>query len=110
MAIRMVTSEAEALHAQLEVAHKAVAAGVPEGLVDGLCLYMVLGVIPGGFLTAVLSNNLMEAFARADLTSRAAMFNIVSFIYNECPAGAWGSKEHVLEWSGHRGLRGLGDQ
>lgn len=54
----------------------------------------------GGFLRAVLSNDLREAFARADLDNRAAMFDIVSYLYNECPGLCWGSYERVAEWPG----------
>lgn len=106
MAIRIPIDEADATAVLGELALRAAAVGVPEGLVDGLCLYVVHGIIPGSFLTAVLSNDLMEAFARADLTSRAGMFQIVSFLYNECPSASWGSKEKLLEWAGHKGLRG----
>ncbi len=54
----------------------------------------------GGFLRAVLSNDLRESFARADLESREAMFDIVSYLYNECPGLCWGSPDRVAEWPG----------
>ena len=52
----------------------------------------------GGFLRAVLSNDLREAFARADYDNSAAMHDIVSYLYNECPSMCWGSPERVAEW------------
>ena len=52
----------------------------------------------GGFLRAVLENNLREAFARADHENSAAMHDIVSYLYNEFPGLCWGSPESVAEW------------
>jgi len=52
----------------------------------------------GGFLRAVLSNDLRESFARADCENSAAMHDIVSYLYNECPGLCWGSPERVAEW------------
>lgn len=52
----------------------------------------------GGFVQAVLENNLREAFARADRENTAAMHDIVSYRYNEIPGLCWGSPERVAEW------------
>ena len=40
--------------------------GIPEGMRDGLLLYLEHGFFPGSFLMAVLSNDLKEAVARGD--------------------------------------------
>ena len=45
----------------------------------------------GDFVQAVLENNLVEAFKRADDENLAAMQEIVKYCYNEIPGGAWGS-------------------
>lgn len=81
--------------------------GVPEHLQDGLRRYLLHGIQPGHFLTAVLENNLFEAMARADLVSRAGLFGLVSHLYNEAPRGCYGSREIVQAWCKHRGLTGL---
>lgn len=52
----------------------------------------------GGFLYAVLSNDLKESIARADVDSRLAMFNVVEFLYNFAPDPCWGSPEKVKTW------------
>lgn len=49
----------------------------------------------GGFLTAVVENNLFEALGRADSYNRATIFQITQFIYNELPSTCWGSTEIV---------------
>ena len=74
------------------------AARVPEHLHGGLMRYLVHHLQPGHFLTAVLSNDLREAMGRADETSRAGLFEIVSFLYNNAPAAAWGNLERVEDW------------
>lgn len=56
----------------------------------------------GGFLEAVLCNDLTKAFARADYDNRFALFAIVDYLYNECPVGCWGSPERYRTWPEER--------
>ena len=60
--------------------------------------YLNHGIMPGGFLTAVLENNLIEAFGRADTINSMILKDIVLFLYNCFPRGAWGSPERVDDW------------
>lgn len=55
---------------------------------------------PGGFLKAVLSNDLTKSFGRADLDNRAALYQLSKFIYNQIPAKCWGSTKKVKDWLG----------
>ncbi len=57
--------------------------------------YLNNGIMPGSFLTAVLENNLMETFRRADIDNEANLKNIVGYIYNHLPRTSWGSSEKV---------------
>lgn len=75
---------------------------VPEHIRGGLIRYLELGIPPGGFLTAVLENNLFEAFGRADQTNQRALFGIVSWIYNNAPHDSHGSPEQVKAYAGLR--------
>ena len=52
----------------------------------------------GGFLKAVLSNDLFEAVGRADWDNRKSLHEICSHIYNNLPAGCWGSEAIVETW------------
>lgn len=61
--------------------------------------YVMHGIPPGSFLTAVICNDLREAFARADDENAAAMQNWVRFFYNSTPSGCWGSPEAFADWS-----------
>lgn len=54
--------------------------------------------LPGDFLQAVLRNDLSGAFAKADLTNRAALQTWVEWLWNEAPGHCWGSKEKVDAW------------
>lgn len=53
---------------------------------------------PGDFLAAVLSNDLKEAFARADTWNITRMHIIVAFLWSHVPAVAWGSREAFRAW------------
>lgn len=53
---------------------------------------------PGGFVTAVLENNLKEAFVRADDYNLDSMKAIVTYCYSRLPSTCWGSAEAVREW------------
>jgi len=39
--------------------------------------------------------------------NRAALFEIVSWFYNEAPAQCWGSKERYVSWMGCMGMEGI---
>lgn len=71
---------------------------VPEHKLGALNRYIENGIRPGSFLTAVLSNDLMQAFKQADDLNIANMFAIVKHLYNEIPIAAWGSYEKVRAW------------
>lgn len=65
------------------------------------------GQVPGNFLTAVLSDELFNALRYADSENLRDLHEICSYIYNECPAGCWGSRTTMVEWNRHNGLSGL---
>ena len=65
---------------------------------ESLDRYATQRIPPGGFLYAVLTNDLFEAIGRADDNNRFALHSICSYIYNHMPSSCWGSKEIVNEW------------
>ena len=73
-------------------------AEIPELTKEALTRYVNDKIPTGGFLIAVLSNNLFEAMARADEINKEALPLICSYIYNEMPIRSWGSEEKVLNW------------
>ena len=52
----------------------------------------------GGFLEAVLRNDLAGAIGLADENNLAALPAIVAYCYNEIPSACWGSSEKVKDW------------
>lgn len=71
---------------------------LPEHMRDGMKLYLEERIEPGGFMYAVLTNDLREAVSRADATNLRYLTNIVSYCYNEIPSVCWGSVERVNRW------------
>ena len=67
-------------------------------LMPSLRRYIDLHCPPGGFLHAVLSNDLKEAIARADEQNMGLLPILATWLYNEAPGGCWGSAERVRNW------------
>ena len=65
---------------------------------DTIDNYVKYGYEPGGFVTAVLENNLMESMGRADMENREDIFEICEYVYNEIPAASHGSPQKVIDW------------
>ncbi len=53
---------------------------------------------PGHFITAVLENDLVGAFGRADYEAIENLKHIICYCYNEIPSDCWGNKEKVKNW------------
>lgn len=83
---------------------------IPDHTKGALRRYVEQGLMPGSFLEAVLTNDLMGATGRADPHNIFALKEICMFVYNEIPATAWGSRERMEAWCAKaRGVDNLGD-
>ena len=71
---------------------------IPDHMGPGLLNYANYGRKPGDFLTAVLENDLMEAFIRADDHNRKNMLAYCSYLYANMPSSCRGSKDIVAKW------------
>lgn len=71
---------------------------IPPRLKDALTRYSQSHIQPGGFLAALLSNNLHIALRLASPTSLAALPEIVRYVHKHLPAQAYGSPEKVMAW------------
>jgi len=65
---------------------------------ESIDAYVATGRPTGGFLKAILSNDLTGAIARADEDALDNIPHIVAYLYNEVLADCWGSPERVREW------------
>ena len=73
-------------------------AGVSRAVVEALRNYVERGHRPGGFLCAVLRNDLVDAVCRADPDNFGGLKQIVLWIYNDAPAKCWGTGLKVEAW------------
>lgn len=65
---------------------------------DSLSRYVEHRIPTGGFLQAVLENNLTESYSRADSGALVNIPHIVAYCYNKLPSNCWGSPTKVKAW------------
>lgn len=73
--------------------------GVPDNLREGLIRYFCDRILPGGFLQAVLVNDLAEACRRADPFTGRCLPQVIAYLDQFVTPDAWGSREKVLAWT-----------
>lgn len=78
---------------------------VPDHLREGIIGHVLQGRPTGDFLTACLSNDLLDASCRADPVSLHNLPSVMRFLYNNCPGQCWGSPEKVAAWRAQGGLQ-----
>lgn len=71
---------------------------IPKHMMESLDLYVSHRIQPGGFLTALLENNLSEAVGRADHINIELIPTYCSYMYNMMPSDSWGSPELVSKY------------
>jgi hypothetical protein len=71
---------------------------VPEHTQEALERYFFLGLEPGGFLTSVLSNDLMGACTRSDHVNRENIVGIATWVLHSAPNESWGHLGAVANW------------
>ena len=80
---------------------------IPINLHVGLVRHVLVGQTVGGFLTALLTNDLMETICRADSTSFANLRPLCIFIINSTPPLCHGSHAKVSAWREEGGALGF---
>ena len=70
----------------------------PIHILDSINHYVEHGLRPGGFVTAVLSNDLAGAFNAADTDAEAGLRDILKYVRWEIPSLCWGSRTKVEAW------------
>lgn len=65
---------------------------------ESLDRYVNDGIPTGGFLEAVIANDLMDAVGRADRENLHAIAAIAAYVYNDMPGDCHGSREVYDQW------------
>lgn len=91
----------------IELEAQARRCGVPDHDIECLIGWILDAGDVGGFLTAVLNNNLKEAALSADNENARCLAQIVAFLWNFAPEGCWGSPANVERWRKKGGLNGV---
>ena len=80
---------------------------IPERVMNNLLAYVEGQEALGGFLYAVMSNNLFQAVGRADTEMKPLIPLLVHYIHWEIPGECHGSPEHVKAWMEKTQKRGI---
>ena len=67
-------------------------------MATGVKLYLEHGIKPGGFLTAIICNDLFGAITRADMLNIELIADWVFFFHNHAPSGSYGSEKIMNDW------------
>ena len=65
---------------------------------EGLENYLMYGLEPGGFLTAVLARDLFLAASRADHWNSSRLADIAKIVWHTMPAISIGNYDAVRDW------------
>ena len=72
--------------------------GLPPHCQEGLRAYIEQRRQTGGFLYAVLSNDLEYAFQKADDINTHRIQDYLAFLHKQAPTACYGSREKVEKW------------
>lgn len=77
---------------------------IPDYMQHSLVEYIMTGRPVGGFLSAVLENDLIAAVNRADEKNAKALVNYIKFLWNHAPNGCFGYTGVTEYWRERGGL------
>lgn len=83
---------------------------IPALQLMSLMEYVNTGRPTGGYLEAVIANDLVDAVARADAGNLIALKATALAIYNSAPSACRGSRDAYKNWIKCGGLKGIGKQ
>jgi len=80
---------------------------IPSHMVGGIVRYVLHGIKAGGFMDAVIRNDLFKAVGKADDVNREYLHAYCNFFYNHAPSNCFGSKDKRDAWIKAGGLIGM---
>ena len=75
---------------------------LPDYMKPGVLRWVIDGVPPGSFLTALFQNNLHYAVMKSDQTNYERLFGWVLFVHYNVPSKCHGSADVMSNWKGLR--------
>ena len=81
-----------------EIRDSLAVAGIPANMHDGVVRYLLHGVRPGSFLSALFANDFVACCVRADAENTAALPDWAAWIINHAPASCRGSYLAIERW------------
>lgn len=86
-------------------------AHLPKRFESAIRSHIERGIPTGGFLTAVLSNDLLKAVLLAgDEQTLAELPGLIAWLYLNAPPGSYGGELSVSRWRKKRGENGAREQ
>ena len=80
---------------------------LPDYMVGGVVRYVLHGIKPGSFLTAVIDGDLFMALRKADDTNQQSLPQYARFFWNYAPSECFGSVNKRSEWVKKGGVVGV---
>lgn len=80
--------------------------GIPRPLFSSVIDYIIDGIRPGAFVAAIIQNNLVMSYLRADEENCTKLNNWARFLHWEMPAGSWGTEHLYQLWCKAGGIAG----
>ena len=71
---------------------------IPDYMRGGIIRYVLHGIPPGGFLSAVISNDLSGAVLKADRANINLLDSYASFFRNNVPSSSHGHQNAMNDW------------
>ncbi len=82
-------------------------ANLPPYMMEGIIEYVMIGREPGGFLTSLLSNDLVGTYQKADPENTRFLREWIKWMWLAIPSVCWGSRKEVRKWREKGGIEGF---
>lgn len=97
-------SRGEVIHAASEKLRELLVASleeyhIPEHMHGGIVRYLLFGIIPGGFLQAIITNDLDRAKAVADQANKFTILLFIQWFREQAPPDSHGSQAAMDSWA-----------
>lgn len=71
---------------------------LPSHTMETLDRYFIMGLRPGGFVSAMIAEDFKKALASADHVNRARFWYVATWLMRYAPEGSTGSYEILTDW------------